>query len=202
MSTPDDQLTSLFSTLTKKVWYYPLIRGIVALIFGVLALAWPGATVLALIVILGAMWTIDGIVAIIDGVRRRGTPGAGWEIAFGVLGTITGLVLLLRPGLSAAVLLIVAGAWALAGGIVLIISSIRARKVAARAWGWGIAAGVATALFGVLVLAQPGIAAITLVFMLGFYAIALGIVLIALAFVIRNAGRRVEPASSTSADLD
>src|SRR5699024_12313070 len=83
--------------LSRKIWYLPLIRGIIGVLFGILVLAWPLPTVVVAVVWLGVFWLIDGVMAVVDGVRRRGHHGAGWGIACGVVGARAGSVLIVDP---------------------------------------------------------------------------------------------------------
>ncbi|ACQ82272.1 protein of unknown function DUF308 membrane [Beutenbergia cavernae DSM 12333] len=178
----------LFSQLAGQVWYYPVIRGVLAIILGILALVWPGATVLTLVLLLGAFWVVDGIVELVDGIRWRGLPGAGWRIFFGIVSIIAGLVLLFRPGMSLDVIIIVGGIWAILGGIFIVVAAFQARPLPG--WGWTLFTGIVIAILGILLLVQPGITAAALVLTLGIWAIVVGLVLVILGFQIRSAGKR------------
>ena len=125
---------TLIGRLGRELWYYSLIRGVVALVFGILLLVWPLSAVFVAVVWLGVFWIIDGILAVIDGVRRRGSSGAGWEIAFGVMGFLAGLFLVIHPIEAAATLVLIAGIWAIIGGLVITFGAVRDRGVAG--WGW------------------------------------------------------------------
>lgn len=174
--------------LSRKIWYLPLIRGIVGILFGILVLAAPLTTVLVAVIWLGVFWLIDGIVAIVDGVRRRGHHGAGWETAFGVIGALAGIFLIIHPLQAASTLVLIAAIWAIIGGIILAVSCVRGRGFPG--WGWGVAAGVVMLIFGITVAVQPAVGITTFVLLVGWYAIITSIGLIVLAISMRAAGKK------------
>lgn len=192
MVTPTGE--TILGRLGRELWYYSLIRGIIAVVFGILVLIWPLSALLVGVIWLGVFWIVDGVLAVIDGIRRRGTPGAGWEIAFGVIGVLAGLFLAIQPLEAASTLMVIAGIWAILGGLIIGLGALRARGVPG--WGWGVAMGVATLVFGILILAWPGIALATFVLFVGWYAILLGVSLVVLALRIRKLAKTAEPEST------
>src|SRR5690625_6575032 len=137
MVTPTGE--TILGRLGRELWYYSLIRGIIAVVFGILVLIWPLSALLVGVIWLGVFWIVDGVLAVIDGIRRRGTPGAGWEIAFGVIGVLAGLFLAIQPLEAASTLMVIAGIWAILGGLIIGLGALRARGVPG--WGWGVAMG-------------------------------------------------------------
>ncbi|HLS63445.1 MAG TPA: HdeD family acid-resistance protein [Ruania sp.] len=192
MVTPTGE--TILGRLGRELWYYSLIRGIIAVVFGILVLIWPLSALLVGVIWLGVFWIVDGVLAVIDGIRRRGTPGAGWEIAFGVIGVLAGLFLAIQPLEAASTLMVIAGIWAILGGLIIGLGALRARGVPG--WGWGVAMGVVTLVFGILILAWPGIALATFVLFVGWYAILLGVSLVVLALRIRKLAKTAEPEST------
>ena len=186
MVTPTGE--TILGRLGRELWYYSLIRGIIAVVFGILVLIWPLSALLVGVIWLGVFWIVDGVLAVVDGVRRRGTPGAGWEIAFGVIGVLAGLFLAIQPLKAAGTLMVIAGIWAILGGLTIGLGSLRARGVPG--WGWGVAMGVVTLVFGILILAWPGIALATFVLFVGWYAIVAGISLVILGLRMRAVGKK------------
>lgn len=174
----------------RELWYYSLIRGIIAVIFGILVLLAPLTTLVVGVVWLGAFWIVDGILSVVDGVRRRGSAGAGWEIGFGAVGVLAGLFLVIQPLQAADTLLLIAGVWAILGGIVIGLGALKARGLPG--WGWGVAVAVITLLFGIGMLAWPGLALATFVLLVGWYAIVLGVSLLVLALRMRAVAKRQE----------
>lgn len=173
--------------LSRKIWYLPLIRGVIGILFGILVLAWPLPTVVVAVVWLGVFWLIDAVLSVVDGVRRRGHQGAGWEIAFGVIGALAGIFLMIHPLQAASTLVLIAAIWAIIGGIVLTVSCLRGRGFPG--WGWGAAAGVAMLVFGVVVAVQPAVGIATFVLFLGWYMIVMGAGLIVLGVTMRASAR-------------
>ena len=185
---------TMLRRLGRELWYYSLVRGIIAVVFGILVLIWPLSAILVGVIWLGVFWIVDGVLAVVAGARRRGTPGAGWEIAFGVIGVLAGLFLAIQPLKAATTLMVIAGIWAILGGLTIGLWSLRARGVPG--WGWGVAMGVVTLVFGILVLASPGIALATFVLFVGWYAILLGVSLVVLALRIRKLAKAAAPEST------
>ena len=179
---------ALIGRFGRELWYYSLIRGVIAVIFGILVLVSPLATIVVGVVWLGAFWIVDGVLAVVDGVRRRGSAGAGWEIAFGVVGVLAGLFLVIQPLQAASTLLLIAGIWAILGGITIGLGALKGRGLPG--WGWGVAVGVITLLFGIGIIAWPGLALATFVLLVGWYAIVDGVSLLILGLRMRAVGKR------------
>jgi len=168
-----------------KNWWLLLLRGIAAIIFGVLAFAWPGLTLLTLILFYGAFALVDGVLAIIAAITG-GAPAPRWWLAIiGLLGIAAGLLTFLMPGLSALVLLFFIAGWAIATGMFQIIGAIQLRKEIDNEWML-ILSGVVSVLFGVIVLIAPGAGALGLIWAIAVYSIVFGISFVALAFRLRN----------------
>lgn len=182
--------TGDFAETARRTWYLPLLRGLFAVVLGVVALVWPGMVVLTLVLVLGAYWLVDGVVAIVDALRRRGSPGVGWQLFLGIVGALAGLALIFRPGLSTAVLLTIAGVWAVVAGLVILFGSVRARRIPGFGWGWAATAGLLTIALGLLLVLTPGITAALLGIFLGVYLVLTGIAYIALGLTVRSLGKK------------
>jgi len=168
-----------------KNWWLLLLRGIAAIIFGVLAFAWPGVTLLTLILFYGAFALVDGVLAIIAAITG-GAPGPRWWLAIvGLLGIAAGLLTFLMPGLSALVLLFFIAGWAIATGVFQIIGAIQLRKEIDNEW-FLILGGIISVLFGIGVMLAPGAGALALIWVIGTYALIIGVLLIALAFRLKK----------------
>jgi len=168
-----------------KNWWMLLLRGIAAIIFGVLAFAWPGMTLLTLIVFYGAFALIDGVLAIIAAITG-GAPAPRWWLAIvGLLGIATGLLMFMMPGLTALVLLYFIAGWAIATGVFQIIGAIKLRKEIDNEW-FLILGGIVSVLFGVGVMMAPGAGALALIWVIGTYAIFTGVMFVALAFRLKR----------------
>ncbi|UYP18840.1 HdeD family acid-resistance protein [Rhodococcus sp. Z13] len=178
-----------FAALFKQIWWVVLLRGILAVLFGVIALAWPGITVWALVVVFAAYSIVDGIVLAVQSVRDK-AEGWGWWLAMGVVSVIAGLVALFWPGITALVLLYVIAFYAILFGITGIVGGIRFRKLHESGWVWSVLAGVIAVLFGIVLLIFPGEGILGLIVLLGIYAILFGVLLIVLAFQVRSAAKK------------
>jgi uncharacterized membrane protein HdeD (DUF308 family) len=168
-----------------KNWWMLLLRGIAAIIFGVLALAWPGITLLTLIQVYGAFALVDGVLAIISAIAG-GAPAPRWWLAVvGLLGIATGLLMFMMPGVTALVLLYFIAGWAIATGVFQIIGAINLRKEIDNEW-YLILGGVVSVLFGAGVMMAPGAGALALLWVIGIYAIFLGVMFVALSFRLKK----------------
>jgi uncharacterized membrane protein HdeD (DUF308 family) len=165
-------------------WWVLLIRGIAAVLFGLAALFWPGPTLYVLIIFFGAYALVDGVFAIVAGIR--GTGRRRWLLlAEGVLGVLAGLVAFFYPDITALVLLYVIAFWAIFTGILEIVMSISLRREIENEWLMGLG-GVLSVLFGVVLAVLPGVGLLSLVWLIGIYAIVFGVALIALGFRVRS----------------
>lgn len=190
MSAPTDPLLTSFSNLARQVWYWPVIRGVIAILFGVVALAWPGKTAAVIVIAVGIFAVVDGLVEIANGIRYRGTGGAGLHVTIGLLGLIVGIVLLVWPGKTAEVLVWFIGLWTILGGLVQCAASVSLRGIAGSGWGWGLFAGLLGIVFGVLVLFNVSGGLVAIVWLIALWAIVWGVMLIAFGFQLRSLGRR------------
>jgi len=179
---------ALLPALARNWWVF-LVRGLVAIVFGLVALAWPGATLVTLVLFYGVFALIDGVFAVIAAVRGKGDTGSRWWLAFvGLLGIVAGLVTYFSPGLTALALLVVIGICALMYGVVEIVGAIRLRKEIDNEWML-IIHGALAALFGIIVLVRPGAGALALIWLIGAFAILSGVLLLAFAFTLKKHAR-------------
>lgn len=168
-----------------KNWWMLLLRGIAAIVFGVLALAWPGMTVLTLILFYGAYALVDGVIAIGAAITGGTLMPRWWLAIVGLLGITVGLLTFLMPGLTAIVLLYFIAGWAIATGIFQIIGAIQLRKEIDNEWLL-ILGGIISVLFGVAMLAAPGAGALALITVIGIYTMIIGVLLVGLSFRLKK----------------
>jgi uncharacterized membrane protein HdeD (DUF308 family) len=174
----------LLHSLAKN-WWLVLLRGIAAVLFGVLALAWPGLTLLTLILLYGAYALADGVIAIIAAITGNAPAGRWWLAIVGILGIAVGALTFMLPGITALILLFTIAGWAVAIGVLQIIGAIRLRKEIDNEW-FLILSGVVSVLFGLAVVLRPGAGALALVWVIGTYAIIAGVLYIGLAFRLKK----------------
>jgi uncharacterized membrane protein HdeD (DUF308 family) len=169
--------------LLARHWWALALRGVFAVLFGLLTFLIPGITLLTLVLLFGAYAILDGIFDIVSAVRA---PGRHWPLVLeGVVGIIIGILTFLWPGITTMVLLYLTAFWAIFTGVLEIVAGIRLREVIANEWLL-ILMGVLSVLFGFLILIFPGAGALAIVIWIGAYALLFGIMLIALAFLLRR----------------
>jgi uncharacterized membrane protein HdeD (DUF308 family) len=164
-----------------------IIRGLVGVAIGILAVAWPGITIAVLVGVFGLYAILDGITNLVLGLMRtRGQGRSGAQVLQGVVGVAAGVLTFLWPGVTALALVLFIGAWAIMTGAFEIIAAIRLRRYISGEWLLALS-GVMSLVFGVLVFAFPGAGAVSIAWLLGVYAAAAGIVLIMLGMRLRSA---------------
>ena len=176
---------TMWSDLGRN-WGWIVVRGIAAVIFGVLALVLPGITLAALVLLWGAYALADGIIALIAAFRIRDRGKPFWALlVVGILGIAAGILTFIWPGMTAIVLLAFIAAWSLVMGIFQIIAAVRLRKSIEKEWLLGLS-GLLSIIFGVLMLINPGAGALAVIWVIGAYAIVFGVLLIALGLKLRS----------------
>jgi len=165
-----------------KCWWLLLLRGIAGVIFGVLAFIWPGLTLVTLVLLYGAFALVDGVLSLVAAFTGSAKPvPTWWLVVVGLLGIGAGIATFVMPGITAILLILFMGGWALVHGIFEIIGAIQLRKEIDNEWML-ILSGVVSVLFGLLVLIAPGAGALGLVWAIAAYSIVFGISFVALAF--------------------
>ena len=163
-----------------------------------IALFTPGTALLALVFVFGAYAIIDGIIAIVAGIRHRGSESHWvWHLVQGVVSVIAGIVAFVWPGVTVLALLFVLAFWSIVSGIAEIMESFAMRKRGSDTWGWVLAAGIVSVLFGIVLFLVPGAALITLLWLVGAYAVVFGVIIIVWAFRLRGAVRSVSDDAHT-----
>jgi uncharacterized membrane protein HdeD (DUF308 family) len=167
-------------------WWLLALRGLVAVIFGVMTLFNPAASLAVLVLFFGAYAMVDGIFAIVAGATApSGSRRWGWLIAGGVLGILVGIATLFMPQVTAFVLTVWIAVWAIFVGIAQIASAIRLRKEIEGEF-WLILGGAVAVLFGIWALISPLAGAFAITFGIGFFAIVYGVTMLAVAFRLRG----------------
>jgi uncharacterized membrane protein HdeD (DUF308 family) len=171
-------------------WWVPALRGAAALIFGILALIWPGLTLLFLVALFAAYAIVSGAAALVGAIRQRGVERQWWVLLlWGIVALAAGVLAMIWPEITALALVLLMGAHALVNGVLEIILAVRLRRRGTGQWLLG-AAGVLSMLFGLFVLIFPGAGALALVWLIAAHAIAIGILLLAAGFSLRRYGER------------
>jgi len=169
--------------LVSRDWWVFAIRGVAAVVFGILAFIWPETTLTVLVILFGAYVLVDGVALLValvrgDAVARRHAWAVG---VIGVLGIVAGVVTFAWPGLTAMSLLYLVAFWALATGSFQLIAAVALRHELDGEF-WMAAGGVASMVFGVLLVAFPGAGLISLVWLVGIWAVVFGASSLGLAY--------------------
>jgi uncharacterized membrane protein HdeD (DUF308 family) len=172
-------------------WWGLGLRGLAAVVFGVLALALPGMTLAVLVLLFGAYAVVDGILAIVSAFRS-GNDQLWYLLLEGVVGILAGIAAFTWPGLTAVTLSFIVAGWVIVTGLLKLFLAVRLRKVIGREWGWLIS-GALSVVFGLVLLAQPGAGALVLVQLIGIFAIIFGFTLFGLAWQVREQEHRHAP---------
>jgi uncharacterized membrane protein HdeD (DUF308 family) len=176
-------------------WGWIVLRGVAAILFGILAFALPGITLAVLVIVWGAYALADGILALVAAYRVRDQGKPFWSLVIvGLLGIAAGIVTFIWPGMTALVLLLFIAAWAVVMGIFQIIAAIRLRKEIQNEWLLGLS-GVLSVLFGIIMFAQPGAGALAVIWVIAAYAIVFGVLLVWLGLRLKKGSEsRTAPA--------
>jgi len=170
----------------SRNWWTLALRGLFAVLFGIMAFAGPGITLGALVLLYGAYAFADGVLAIAAALVGRTVGVPWWALLIeGLAGIGVGIITLLWPGITALVLLYLIAFWAVVTGVFEIVAAIRLRKEIRGEWLLALS-GVLSVLFGVALIVSPGAGALAVVWLIGAYAIVFGALMIALALRLRS----------------
>jgi len=180
----------MFKLFTTN-WWAIVLRGVVGLLFGIAALVWPSLTVTVLLALFAAFVLVDGAFALVALLFGR-AEGRWWVQLFeGLISIAAGLVTLAVPGLTAVVFVLIIAAWAVLSGILRIVMAIRLRKEIDNEWTLALG-GVLSLVVGIIFFARPGVGILSLVWVLGLYAVLFGSMMIVLGFRLRGLRGRIE----------
>jgi uncharacterized membrane protein HdeD (DUF308 family) len=173
--------------LLSKYWWAVVLRGVAAVLFGVVALIWPGITLAVLVLLWGAYALVDGVfalgTAIFGGASAEGRRF--WLVLEGVAGVAAGVITFIWPGITTVVLLALIAVWALLTGVMEIVVAIRLRREISGEWLLALS-GVLSVVFGVALLVRPREGAVAVTWLIGIYALIFGAVLVALGLALRR----------------
>ncbi len=183
--------TGLATVLVGRIarnWGLILVRGLAALVFGILCFVWPAISLLALVLLYGAYAIVDGIGAIVWGSRSR-----WWlMVAVGVVSVLSGLIAFFWPGITALALLYVIAAWAIVRGVAELVAAFQLRRRISNEWML-VLGGLISILFGVVMALFPGAGALSMIWLIGAFAVVFGIFAVSLALRLRSFQERMRP---------
>jgi uncharacterized membrane protein HdeD (DUF308 family) len=170
----------------KRHWWVPVLRGIAAIVFGIIAFAYPGLTIAVLVLLFGAWVLVDGVFRVVGAIGHRATdPDWAWQLFIGILGIIIGFLTFHAPAVTALALVIYIAAWALMIGATEIVVAIKLRREI-KGELFLILMGLLSILFAIILLWNPLPGALALVWLIASYAIVFGILGIIFGFRLRS----------------
>ncbi len=185
----------LLQTLANN-WWLVLLRGLAAIAFGLIAMTWPGITLIFLLVCYGAYALADGVIALIAACTGGTIAPRWWLVLVGLLGLAAGIVTLAYPGLTAVVMLNFLAIWCVIRGVLEIIGAVTLRKEIDNEWML-ILSGILSIIVGAFLIAQPGIGIVVLIWTLGAFGIAFGLLFVGFAIRLRRHARQATSARAT-----
>jgi uncharacterized membrane protein HdeD (DUF308 family) len=181
----------MIGEILSRYWWMTVLRGLFWILFGVVILARPGISLLSLTLALGIVIFADGILNVMNAFAGRKVHEDWWVLLLvGLTGIGIGALTFYSPQTTALALVFYVAIWAIATGLLQIAAAIRLRRQLAGEVWW-ILAGIASVIFGVLLIVQPAAGALTLLWLFAVYAIAFGVLLMLLAFRVRGGIKRL-----------
>jgi uncharacterized membrane protein HdeD (DUF308 family) len=171
----------------SRYWWAVALRGAFAVLFGLVALIWPGITIIVLVALFGAYCLVDGLIALGTAVFGGPEPMGRrpWLIFEGIAGVLAGIVTFAWPGITTLALLWLIAFWALVTGIMEIVVAIRLRREIQGEWLLIVGGGLSV-LFGLLLVVWPASGAVALVTLIAIYALIFGVALVVLGLRLRR----------------
>jgi uncharacterized membrane protein HdeD (DUF308 family) len=170
----------------SKNWWLVVLRGVLAVLFGLFTFVWPGITLLTLIVVFGVYAIVDGLVAIWTGFARTKESSRWWTFVLeGLISIGAGVVALVWPTLTTLVLIYLIASWAVITGFLEIAAAIHLRHEITNEWVLGLGGLVSIAL-GVVLFLQPAAGSLAIVWIIAAYALIFGVLIVLLGFRLRN----------------
>jgi uncharacterized membrane protein HdeD (DUF308 family) len=168
-----------------RAWWAFMLRGLLAVIVGVVMFVFPQIALPALILAFAVWMIVDGVAELIGAWRMRGQKQWWLGILEGVAGIVVGLIAVFIPGLTAVALLFLVAAWAIVTGVLEIIAAIRLREQISGELWMGLA-GLLSILFGLYLVLFPGAGILSLLWLVGFFAILFGVSMLLLGWRLRG----------------
>lgn len=187
----------MLTNLARNWWTF-VLRGIFALLFGFIAFVYPGVTILSLTFVFGFYALLDGIFALATVFSNRGYNRWWVMLLEGLVGIAAGVIAFVSPGVTTLALLAVIATWAIVTGLLEIKVAIQLRQEIENEWWLGLA-GLASTIFGVLLIVWPGAGLVTISWIVGFYAIGFGISMLILGFRLQGMNKTIKQQTTGAA---
>jgi uncharacterized membrane protein HdeD (DUF308 family) len=170
-------------------WWSLIIRGLAGIAVGIMTFAWPGITLVALVILFGAYSMVDGVMSLVGAVRAAEAHDRwGALVLEGLVGIAAAVITVLWPAITAIALVYVIAAWAIITGGLEIAAAIRLRKVISGEWLL-IVGGIASVMFGFLLMIAPIVGAVVIALWVGAYTLVFGVLMVALGIRLRSWAR-------------
>ena len=184
----------MLADILSRYWWMTLLRGLFWVLFGIVIFARPGISLVSLTLALGVVMFVDGVINTANAFSGRKEHDDWWELLLvGLAGIGVGVLTFYNPQATALAVVLYVAIWAIATGLLEIVAAVRLRKQIEGEF-WLALAGIASVFFGVLLAARPGAGALTILWLIGAYAIAFGVILLFLAFKVRSGAKRISGA--------
>jgi uncharacterized membrane protein HdeD (DUF308 family) len=182
----------MLSHLLSRFWWMTLLRGVLWILFGIMVFTKPGISLATLTLLFGAFVLADGVVGVVNAIAGH-KKHDDWVLMLlgGLAGIFIGIITFIAPGITVLTLLFYIAIWAIATGVLALVAAIRLRKEIQGEF-WLVLAGLASIVFGMIVIARPGEGILSVLWLLACFSVALGIALVGLAFRVRRLGKNVE----------
>lgn len=191
----------MFTAITQlsRDWWHFAVRGVLTIVFGLVALIWPDVTKIALVLMFGAFVLTDGILTVATGVAARKYFKRWWVLLLeGITGIIIAAITFIWPNITGLAMLYFIAGWAILTGIFEIAAALEFRNLIPGEWATFLM-GLLSIIFGVVLFVSPNAGALGIVWAIGFYAIFFGIMEIVFAFRLRGLGRELNPKQTSTA---
>jgi uncharacterized membrane protein HdeD (DUF308 family) len=180
----------MFGQLVRN-WWMPVLRGVLAILFGFLVFAYTNTAIQVFVYLFGAYALIDGVVAL--AMSFDVSRGRGWVVLSGIAGIAAGILTFIYPSATAVALVYIVAAWAILTGIFEILAALEWRQVLSDMWMLGLA-GVLSIILGVLLFSSPGAGLIAWAWLIGIYAIIYGVLYVVAGLRLKS----FQPSQTTS----
>lgn len=176
-------------------WRLLVVRGLLALGFGVVTLVWPEITLWAVVVTWGVFALLDGLGSLVAAFTGDVVRGRAWLIVHGVLGVAAGLVAFVWPEITGLVMLFIIAVWAFLSGLAKLVTAVQLRREIRHEWVLG-AVGALSMGFAVMLVVTPGAGVLVITWLIGWYAVVLGLAFLGLAWEVRRESSAAAPGRS------
>ena len=182
---PSSGRSNVLNRALRQNWWLIALRGLLGVIFGVVALIFPGATMLSLVLLFSAYMLVDGVFAIVAAVRAAREHARWWYLLLqGIASLATATIAFLWPGITVLAFILLIAAWSIVSGCLMLSAAFRIDERHGR-W-WLALGGIASIIFGILLVVEPLIGAVVLTLWIGAYALVFGVFLLVVAFQLHS----------------